>query len=269
MDARRLRLRLIAAVICAMIALLACSSPQVTSLSTAPAGQLRLMLSFTHLLTPAAQVIVDVTMSDAHNARLILSGNQHLTVNGQEADFSLIRLGGAYRFTVPRQPDGGEYTIVYTDERGQQTSVVVPAPQRNLTLTAPAAHSQIPIPASGERLMLRYMAPGLFPPTAQLAHSPNTEMSAGAEGPCRVARPDGISATALSCINVSSAQADESGSAMISDTEGLPEYGFGNLAPGAGELYVREDVYGELPSTGFISVLLSVTEVVSIPITWI
>ena len=56
---------------------------------------------------------------------------------------------------------------------------------------------------------------------------------------------------------------------MISDTDGLPEYGFGNLAPGAGELYVRVDVYGELPSAGFVSVLLSDTEVASIPITWI
>jgi hypothetical protein len=56
---------------------------------------------------------------------------------------------------------------------------------------------------------------------------------------------------------------------VISDTDGLPEYGFGNLAPGAGELYVRMDVNGELPSTGFASVWLIVTEVTSVPIIWI
>ena len=169
MDERRSRLRLIAAVLCVVIALLACSGPQVTHLSTAPAEQLRLEARFEHLLTPAAQVIVDVTLSTAQNAQLILADNQHLTVNGQAADFSPIRLGGAYRFTVPRSPNGGEYTIVYTDERGQQTSVVVPAPQRDLTLTAPVAHTQIPIPAPGEQLTLRYTAPDLFPSTSPRA----------------------------------------------------------------------------------------------------
>jgi hypothetical protein len=56
---------------------------------------------------------------------------------------------------------------------------------------------------------------------------------------------------------------------VISDAEELPEYGFSNLAPGAGELYVREDLYGYLPPAGFISVILSDTEVASVPITWI
>jgi hypothetical protein len=170
---------------------------------------------------------------------------------------------------VPRQPSGGKYSIVYTDERGQQTSLVVPAPQRDLTLTAPAARTQLPIPAPGEKLTLSYRAPELFPSTSQLAHRPFTEINAGAGGPCQAARPDGISATALSCIHVSSTQPDESGSAVISDTDGLPEYGFGNLAPGAGKLYVRVDVYGELPSTGFVSALLSATDGASIPIIWI
>ena len=89
--------------------------------------------------TCAEQAIVDVTLVTAHNAQLILADNQHLTVNGQAADFSPTRLGGAYRFTVPRSPNGGEYTIVYTDERGQQTRVDVPTPQRDLTLTSPPA----------------------------------------------------------------------------------------------------------------------------------
>lgn len=269
MDERRSRLRLIAAVLCVMIAFLACSGPQLTHLSTAPAEQLRLDVRFEHLLTPAAQAIVDVTLVTAHNAQLILADHQHLTVNGQAADQTLIRLGGAYRFTVPRSPSGGEYTIVYTDERGQQTNVVVPAPQRDLTLTAPAAHTRLPIPAPGERLTLRYTGPELFPSTSPLAHPPLTEIYAGAEGPCRAARRDGISASAYSCIHVSSAQPDESGSAVISDTDGLPESGFGNLAPGAGELYVRMDVNGELPSAGFASVWLRDTDVASIPVTWI
>jgi hypothetical protein len=120
MDERRSRLRLIAAVLCVMIAFLACGWPQLTHLSTTPAERLHLEARFEHLLTSASQVIVDVTLETAQNAQLILADNQHLTINGQAANISPVRLGGAYRFTVPRSPSGGEYTIVYTDERGQQ-----------------------------------------------------------------------------------------------------------------------------------------------------
>jgi hypothetical protein len=231
MDMRHSRLRLIAAVLCVMIAFLACSGPQVTHLSTAPAEQLRLEARFEHLLTPAEQAVVDVTLETAQNARLILADNQHLTINGQAATLAPTYLGGAYRFTVPRSPSGGEYTIVYTDERGQQTSVVVPAPQRDLTLTAPAAHTRLPIPAPGEQVTLRYTAPRLFTSTSPLTHLPQTEIYAGAEGPCRAARSDGISASAPSCIHVSSTQPDESGSAVISDADVLPESGFSDISP--------------------------------------
>jgi hypothetical protein len=251
-----------------VVALLACSAPQVTHLSTAPAEQLRLELRFTHLLTSATHVAVDVMMSTAQNARLILTDDQRLTVNGQAADPSpLVRLGGAYHFTVPRAPTGSEYTIVYTDERGRQTGVVVPTPQHDLTITSPAAHAQVPIPAPGAPLALRYTPPELFPATARPPNSPYTRIEAGAEGHCQAARPDGTSAP--TCINFGSTQPDESGNAVISDTGALPEYGFSNLAPGAGELYVRVDVYGYLPPAGFVSAWLSVTDSASIPITWV
>ncbi|HEY7093696.1 MAG TPA: hypothetical protein VH393_10975 [Ktedonobacterales bacterium] len=270
MDKRHSYLRLIVAAFCAVVALLACSSPQVTHLSTAPAEQLSLRLSFTNLLTPAAEVIVDVVVSSDPNTRVALADNQRLTVNGRAPDSPpLIRLGASYRFTVPRSSTGGEYTFVYTDERGQQTSVVVPTPQHDLTITSPAAHAQVPIPTPGAPLALRYTAPELFPATARPPNSPYTRIEAGAEGHCQAARPDGISASAPSCINFGSTQSDESGAAVISDTGALPEYGFINLAPGAGELYVRVDVYGYLPPAGFVSVLLSVTDIASIPITWV
>jgi hypothetical protein len=270
MDKHQSLFRPIVAAFCVVIALLACSSPQVTHLSTAPAEQLSLRLSFTNLLTPVAEVSVDVTVSSDPNTRVALAGNQRLTVNGQAADPSpLIGLGGSYHFTVSRSSAGGEYTIVYTDERGQQTSVVVPAPQHDLTITSPAAHAQIPIPAPGAPLALRYTAPELFPATSPLAKDPYRQIDAGVEGHCRASRPDGISASAPSCINFGSTQPDESGVAVISDTGALPEYGFGNLAPGAGKLYVRVDVNGAMPPAGFASVWLMITDVVDIPITWV
>jgi hypothetical protein len=270
MDKRQSFFRPIVAAFCVVIALLACSSPQVTHLSTAPAEQLSLRLSFTNLLTPAAEVIVDVVVSSDLNTRVALADNQRLTVNGRAPDTPpLIRLGASYRFTVPRSSTGGEYTIVYTDERGQQTSVVVPAPQRDLAITAPTAHAQVPIPAPGSTLALRYTAPELFPATSPLAKGLYRQIDAGVEGHCRASRPDGIPVSAPSCISLGSTQPDESGVAVISDTGALPEYGFGNLEPGAGKLYVRVDVNGAMPPAGFASVWLMVTDVVDIPITWV
>jgi hypothetical protein len=53
MDKRRSRLHLIAAaLLCVVVALPACSSPQGTRLSTAPAERLDLRLKFTYFRTP-------------------------------------------------------------------------------------------------------------------------------------------------------------------------------------------------------------------------
>ncbi|HEX8033765.1 MAG TPA: hypothetical protein VF510_07955 [Ktedonobacterales bacterium] len=271
MEKLRPRLRPIAAALCAVVVLSACSRPAVVHLSTAPAEKLRLGLVFTQALAPSAQVIVDVTLSTAPGNQIQLADNQHLTVNGQTVDASssvpLDCCG--YRFTVPRPPAGGKYTAVYTDERGQQTTVVVPAPQRDLTITSPTAHAQIAIPNPGGQVAVQYTVPSLFPSISPLSRFPSTQIHAGAEGHCRVATSPGIVASAPSCINVGSAQPDETGSAVISDTHALPGDGFGNLAPGPGDLYVGVNVHGNLPPAGFASVLISFTDTVYIPITWV
>lgn len=270
MEKLRPHLRPVVAALCAMVVLSACGGPAVVHLSTAPAKQLQLGLVFTQALAPSAQVIVDVTMSTAPGNRVQLDDNQHLTVNDKTVDASAVSLGCcAYRFTVPRPPAGGKYTVVYTDERGQQTSVVVPAPQRDLMITSPAAHAQIAIPNPGGQVAVQYTVPSLFPPTSPLSRFPSTQIHAGAEGHCRVETSPGIVASAPSCINVGSAQPDETGSAVISDTHALPGDGFGNLAPGPGDLYVGVNVHGNLPPAGFASVLISFTDTVYIPITWV
>ncbi|HEX8033761.1 MAG TPA: hypothetical protein VF510_07935 [Ktedonobacterales bacterium] len=272
MEQPRPRLRLVVAALCVVVVLFACSTPTAVRLSTAPADKLGLTLTITHLLTPSAQVIVDAVLRSSSGNPVELTGKQHLTVNGRNEDSS--PLGGilghsASRFTVPRASAGGEYTVVYTDERGQQTSVVVPAPQRDLTITSPTAHAQIPIPQPGGQVAVQYTDPSLFPRTSPLSRPPSMQVDAGAEGHCRVARRDGISASAPSCISFITSQPDETGNAVISDKNGLPEYGFGNLAPGPGLLYARVDVYGNLPPAGFASVLMSSTDIASIPITWV
>jgi hypothetical protein len=270
MDKRRSRL--IASVLCTVVVLLACSSPLGTHLSTAPAERLNLQLNFTYFRAPLGQVIVDVMVSSGATDNVVaLADNQRLTINGRSKDPSPLLSCCLNRFTVPRAVSGGDYTIVYTDEHGRQTNVVVAAPQHDLTITAPAAYAQVPIPARGAQLAVRYTAPGFVPPTSPLAHLPYTKIDAGAEGSCRVAKGDGIPASSLTCLNVSTTQPDETGGALISDRD-EPEYGFGNLAPGPGHLYVGVKVEGELedrPAGGFSSVWLNVTDLTSIPITWV
>jgi hypothetical protein len=224
-------------------------------------------------------VIVEVTvLSAAGPGEVIvaLADNQRLTINGHSKDPSPLLNCCLYRFTVPRPAAGENYTIVYTDERGQQTSVVAPAPQHELTITAPAAYAQVPIPARGAQLAVRYTPPGFFPPSSQVGKPLYTEIDAGVEGSCRVAKGDGIPASAPTCLNISSgklsnAQPDETASAVISDRD-EPAYGFGNLAPGPGKLYVGVNVDGDLPDLppgGFASVWVSVRDLTSIPITWV
>lgn len=273
MEKPRPRLRLVITAFCAATLLFACGTPSTVRLSTAPAEKLALSLNFTHALAPSAEVIVDATLRSPAGNPVNLTGKQHLTINSRDEDPAPLGgvLGqGAYRFTVPRPPAGGAFTVVYTDERGKQTSVVVPAPQRDLTITAPAAHAQIAIPKPGEQVTLHYAVPALFPPTSQLSRPPSTQVDAGAEGHCRVAKSSGTPASVPNCSSARSSQPDATGSAVISDTGEPPENGFGNLAAGPGTLYVMVNVYGHLPSpTGFASVLISLTDVVSIPITWV
>src|SRR4051812_11388857 len=112
METLRLRLRPVVAAICAVAVFFACGTPSAIRLSTAPAEKLGLTLNFTHLLTPSAHVIVDAVLRSASENPVELSGKQHLTVNGRNEDASPLGVLGhsAYRFTVQREPAGGEYT---------------------------------------------------------------------------------------------------------------------------------------------------------------
>ena len=261
------RLQPVVATICAVAVLFACSGGATTHLSTAPAAHLYLDIRFQHALIPSTSAIVLVGIHDAHQARVELANHQRLTINGRDKDPSLF---GGYSFTVPRPPAEGSYTIVYTDEGGHQTTVVVPAPARDLTITSPAADAQLPIPLPGAQLVAQYTIP--FPATSPLSQPRfSTDVFVGVEGPCKAGRPDGTPASTPSCINIGSAQQAPTGSAVISDTGVAPGFGYGfdNLAAGPGEMYVNMSVAGDLPSSGFASVHVSFDDVTSIPITWV
>lgn len=98
-------------------------------------------------------------------------------------------------------------------------------------------------------------------------------MDAYAEGHCKHPHDD-TPVTAPNCTSSSGLQYDATGSAVmgsaaISDTGESPMFGFGNVATGPGALVVVAQVDGELPPTGFASVVLSTFDIASIPITWV
>jgi hypothetical protein len=276
MKERHMRLPLVVAILCTMLALSACGQPQAIQ----PANQLRLEVDFYHALSLSTQVTVDVNVlaqDRGHWYAVPLANHQDLTVNGHHADADSPPIV-TDEFTVPRPVAGGEYTIVYTDTYGKQITVVIPAPQQALTITSPAADSRLAIPQPGASLTIHYTAP--FRLTSPFAHRPFALMNGNAAGNCKAAAPtpDGTpTATATAdvpsehfCISIYSARSDMTGTALVSDTGLVSKAGFGNLAPGPGQVAVYAEVYGDIPTaTGFAGVRIHYIDSTSIPITWV
>jgi hypothetical protein len=275
---RHVRPPLVVTALCSLVALSACDLLQ--SLVTPPVDQLSLDLQFIHALSPSPQVIVVaevLALSNGHWNPITLSDQQDLTVNGQHTDADAAP-PTPYQFTVPRPVAGGEYRIDYTDGHGKQTTVVVPAAQQALTITAPAADSRLFIPQPGASLTLHYNPP--FSLTSPFAHDPFARISGTAAGNCKAAPPTPAGTPTATptevlpsrpyCISISGSASEMTGTALVSDTYLVPTAGFGNLAPGSGQLALFAEVYGDLPTTsGFAGVRIEFSDSVSIPIIWV
>jgi len=66
----------------------------------------------------------------------------------------------AYGFSppCPRQPPGGAYRLVYSDEHGAKTTVVIPVPTGTFAILSPQDGATIPIPTNGT-LPVRFTVP--------------------------------------------------------------------------------------------------------------
>lgn len=275
-----MRLPLVIAILCMMLALSTCGQPQAIHTSILPANQLRLELDFLHALSPSTRVIIDANVLANDGGRwytVALANHQYLTVNGKSADANS-PLQFTDQFTVPRPQAGGEYKIVYTDDHGQQTTTLVPAPQQALAITMPAAHMQIPIPQPGAAIAIHYTAP--FPLAMPFAHAPFAQISGNAAGSCKAAAqtpPGTPTATPTQavpsepfCISIYGTGSDMTGTALVSDTGLVSKAGFGNLTTGPGQVAIYMEVYGDIPTaTGFAGVRIHFIDSTSIPITWV
>jgi hypothetical protein len=283
-HARMTRLRLVAGTICTVGVLLACSSPQVVQLSKAPADQLGLRVNFTGALIPSTLVIIDVNVfeSDRPSNYVDLNDNQHLTVNGQDQDRrgppGIKLSSGSYQFTVPRPPDGGSYTISYTDKQGQQTSVVVPAPLRAFAITSPAANARLPIPQSSAStpasFTVQYTVPFDDVALPAIVNTFPQQYDADIRGGCKTRGPDGTPASSPYCMMLlgrsGSSQQSIADSITIQDqADSQPKYRFYNLAPGPGYIGMTARVTLLLQRTDFGSVSVDFSDGTTIPVIWV
>jgi hypothetical protein len=155
------------ALACLLAVSVACALPGAGSRQPYPPGnQLRLQVAitdqFSHLEQPDVQVMVRFpTMGELPPA-----DNAHITCNGHDVT---PRAQGAFSSHLdgyhpcPRQPAGGAYHLVYTDEGGAVTSAVIPVPTDELAFRSPTDGESfhfvrnmplvirlaVPVPASG------------------------------------------------------------------------------------------------------------------------
>lgn len=139
--------------------ILACSGTGASpvSLKTAPASQLQLWLRFDYTADryaeplPPGKVLVMAHYRTEHDSSIALAGGQKLICDGIDMlhpdhsdDSTYSKTYG--RVLLNRQPPGGKHICVYTDERGQQTTAVIPMPTGQLAIVSPRAGAHMPIP---------------------------------------------------------------------------------------------------------------------------
>ncbi|HEY7343454.1 MAG TPA: hypothetical protein VH591_21470 [Ktedonobacterales bacterium] len=132
--------------------------PPVTHL---PASQLRLAIQITGQYehyggssgAPTVQISVRIT-EGTNPSESSLPDKATLTCNGVDIKRN------AYGFSppCPRQPPGGAYRLVYTDEHGAKTTVVIPVPAGTFAILSPQDGATVPIPTNGV-LPVRFTIP--------------------------------------------------------------------------------------------------------------
>ena len=251
-----------------LIFLMACGP--LRTLEHAPANIVYLSIRIQNQYTTTQQVTLWASFSDAHGL-FGLSGNQALTCDG------VILSQGYTSVQLNRQPPGGAYHCIYTDDQGKTSPVTVHVPPGNLAITSPTSGAVVPIPGNGQppapegsptpalralestdTLTIDYTVPTL-PADATTKLSINVECGSAAY-------PNACGA--VSSFLLSGAQAT-SGSYTFPD--GNDPYGsrFGNFSPGPGSIGLISDFKYSAPVAVFQSLNIEYTDNPSIPIIWV
>ena len=114
-----------------------------------PAAQLRLEVHITGQYEQYGQTpitLVHVRIVEAPNSREVsLADKAILTCNGVDIKDTSDALGRS----CPQQPPGGAYRLVYTDEHGAKTIVVIPVLTGTFAILSPQDSSIVQIPTNG------------------------------------------------------------------------------------------------------------------------
>lgn len=272
------RLRILSLVIAAVLVplILACGEDPIPQrLKTAPASQLQLFLRFdstasqpSHPLPPD-KVLVTAWFQTAQ-VQVVPSGGQTLICDGINLEMPAL---------LDRQPPGGVYTCVYTDERGQRTTVVITMPAGMLAITNPPAGASVPIPTSLPHATPLPPKAGLKDLPPRVLHEPltisYTMPALPPGGQARVSAiagcpplPGGMVCDKAYGPTVYGAEsAAHNGTYVLADSPSSIS-GFDYLAPGPGYVTLTLAMGWPLPAQGFQLVYVEMRASVTNPVTW-
>lgn len=257
----------------ALIFMMACGPMR--TLEHAPANIASISIRILDQYTTAAQVTLFASFSDGQGL-FALSGNQALTCDGVIFPQGPQGLGS---ILLNRQPPGGAYHCIYTDDQGKTSPVTVPVPPGNLALTSPAPGTAIPIPVSAQyptpegsptplfralestdSLTIDYTAP-TFPTGVTIKI-----FSISAE--CGSAAYPGACGTVNGCV-FSGVHELASGSCIISDANVPYSYGFARFSPGPGSIGLVSDFKWTAPVAVFQELNIEYADKLNTPIIWV
>ena len=168
-----------------MLAFIGCGASPLP-ITHRPASELRLEINIINQYKKDAGVYVQVRAFDGVNERgVAFADKASLTCDGVniKAQAAWKEAGAG---SCPRQPPGGAYTFIYTDEHGASTTVTVPVSVDAFSILSPAPNSPALIPTNGA-LSLRVSLPALpngnftvGSITASVGSYPNTYASVSA-----------------------------------------------------------------------------------------
>ena len=256
-----------------LVAILACMTTPRVTVKSAPANQLQISLTFfygkIHGLNPQLrqdEVIIAARVEMVKAPNIAFGGGQRFTCNGANM------LRGDQR--IKRQPPGGQYTCVYTDEKGTQTTLVIPVPAGQFMVIDPSSDAKVAIPS-----IVTAIPPGApitpqstqgVTDTGQLPHQPlaitytmpaiptGALATVSAWGSC--AKPD------CAILGRTLSPAPTSGVYVFDDAVSTGTSDFG---PGAGDLEFSLRMGWSPEPQGFNRVAVEVDDTIAIPVTWV
>lgn len=222
-----------------------------------------------------------------------LAGKLRIACDGVTAANQSINSGGS-RMSVPRQPAGGNYHCTYTDEKGNTTSLTIPVPTGTLAMTSPKAGATIHLSSNVTPPPYAFPptptpsgnpTPTSPPPSISPTATPITGALALLKGlevryifpsfPSDVDTQVWVSATChvpaatTICGTVTGYPAPPTGTYLLTDYNGPPDYNFDNFTSGAsGAIILSARGSWSPPPGGFEKVAIEYDDGINIPVVW-